>query len=144
MKAFFLLSANDFSKLCIFLRLIQADDKTVVTTSGYSEEAAHDRYRIFLPMAMDDCVFSSCPHFLSVDCRKSRSSLFSIFRRSISIIFIFVHFLLLIATPPDVVLFSYIKGCFVYCLFLLDLCNFNRPAADYHSRSASRRNGQNG
>ena len=31
--------------------------------------------------------------------------------------FMFVHFLLLIATPPDVVLFSYIRGCFVYVRF---------------------------
>ena len=29
-----------------------------------------------------------------------------------------VRFRLLIAAPPDVVLFFYIRGCFVYCLFL--------------------------
>ena len=33
----------------------------------------------------------------------------------------FIPFLPDIATPPDVVLFSYIRGLFVYCPFLLDL-----------------------
>ena len=34
-----------------------------------------------------------------------------------------VYFLLDIMTPLDVLLLSYIKGCFVYCPFLPDLFN---------------------
>ena len=183
-EAFFLLLTNDIGKSSVLLWLVHTTDKTIITTSGYLKETAHDGHRIFLPMAMDDCIFCLWPHFLPVDCRKSRSSLFSIFRRSISYLyssalfaspflgrprclggkpaakracsrlyrliqflicsfsspkcsaisrrvfpalriamisgsnaFMFVHFLLLIATPPDVVLFSYIRGCFVYVRF---------------------------
>ena len=40
---------------------------------------------------------------------------------------IFVYFRFSIKWPPDVVLFSYIRGPFVYCLFLLGLFKSGRP-----------------
>ena len=132
-------------------------------------------------MTVDNRVFCSWPHFLSVDCRKSRNSSFSIFNRLFSYLYsaivldgflprcfgtdrsfsqlwiayllmpytllslfwlspawirattasriplgyFFIPFLPDIQLPPDVVLtFSYIRGLFVYCPFLLDLFSF--------------------
>ena len=45
-----------------------------------------------------------------------------------------VYFLCDIAIPPDVVLFSYIRGYFVYCLFLLDLFTWDHGGTLYHFR----------
>ena len=165
----------------------------VISTTGYIKEPAHCRYRVTIPIHMDYLIFDQWPHFLPANCRKSRSSLFSIFRRLISyacsastfrgaasflgrpcglgimptLIFLSlrryrfrssltcsvvrpkcsaisrfvlpdalisrisgsnsftcVYFLFDIAIPPNVVLLSYIRGYFVYCLFLLDLSSY--------------------
>lgn len=53
-------------------------NKVIVTTPGYSKEFAHDGYRVLTPVTIDDCILYLWPHFLSMDCRKSRSNLFSI------------------------------------------------------------------
>ena len=52
--------------------------KAVVTTSGYPEEFAHNRYWVFSPVTVNDGVLCLWPHFLSVDCRKSCSNFTSI------------------------------------------------------------------
>ena len=57
----------------------------IVTASGYTKELAHNRYWIHVPVLVDNCVFGFRPHFLSVNCRKSRSSLFSISSLAISL-----------------------------------------------------------
>ena len=44
-----------------------------------------------------------------------------------SITAIFVYFLFSIAIPPDVVIFSYIRGPFVYCLLLLERFSIGTP-----------------
>ena len=58
--------------------------EVIVTTSGNIKKLAHDRYWVLAPVTIDDCVLYLGPHFLSVDCRKSRKSLFSISSRAIS------------------------------------------------------------
>ena len=73
--------------------------------------AANFREKFIFPsVEINDLVFYAWPHFISINCRKSRSNL------------ICVYFLRHIAIPPDVFLFSYIRGYFVYCLFLVDRC----------------------
>ena len=46
--------------------------------------AYYRRIRIFVTVTIDNCVFKFGPHFLSVNCRKSRNSLFSISNLAIS------------------------------------------------------------
>ena len=50
-----------------------------VTTSGHSKKSIHDRYRVLVPVTIDDSILFLQPRILSVDCRKSRNNLFSIF-----------------------------------------------------------------
>ena len=68
----------------VLLRLSLLLHKVIVTTPGHTEKLTHDRYRVFVPVTIDYRILYLWPHFLSVDCRKSRSSLFSIRRRSTS------------------------------------------------------------
>ena len=56
-------------------------DEGVVAASGYGKELAHNCYRILCLMTIYDVVFYPHPHFLPVQCRKSRNSLFSICNR---------------------------------------------------------------
>ena len=73
---------NLLSKICVMLGPPKALNKVVVATPGHIEEFTHNRYRALIPVAMDDSIFYLWPHFLSIDSRKSRSSLFSM--RSLS------------------------------------------------------------
>lgn len=59
--------------------------KGIVSTSGHTEEFAHDRYRVLVPVTIDNGILYLCPHFLSMDCRKSRNNLFSILSRFTSV-----------------------------------------------------------
>ena len=172
-------------------RLIQSFYIIIVAAARHTKETAHSRHWITILVHVNDLVLYSRPHFLPVNCRKSRSNLFSSFRRLISyvcsatislctaslrgrpwgrgdipaasfacallyrlthqtiwrfsspkcsaisrrvfpasriaiisgsIVLICVYFLFDMIIPPDVVLsFSYIRGRFVYCPFLLDL-----------------------
>ena len=73
-----------FCQLSVMLRLALSLHKVVVTAAGYSEEPAHNRYRILAPVTINYRIFYLWPHILSMDCRKSRISLFSIRSRSSS------------------------------------------------------------
>ena len=59
-------------------------DVLVVTTSGNLKNLTQIFYCILCTMPMDDCIFETRLHFLSMDRIKSRSSSFSIFSRLIS------------------------------------------------------------
>ena len=83
-KALILLLAYFLCQICIFLHSAKPMHKTVISASGYLEQPAHNGYRILCPVAADDRVFCSRPHFLPVDRRKSRSNSFSIRKRLIS------------------------------------------------------------
>ena len=69
---------------CILLRLACPLYKIVVSTPGYFKKLTHNRYWILAAMTMDNSILYFGPHFLSMDCRKSRNSLFSILKRSSS------------------------------------------------------------
>ena len=84
---FLLLLAYFFCQVCISFRPAQSANKIIVSTSRYSKKFAHDRYWIFCAVTIDDSVFCLCPHFLSVDCRKSRNNAFSIFKRLFSYLY---------------------------------------------------------
>ena len=56
----------------------------IISASGNLKELAHFFYRISFTMSMNDCIFEVWLHLLPTDCRKSRSSSFSIFKRLIS------------------------------------------------------------
>mgnify|MGYP005780233899 CR=1 FL=1 len=76
-EAAFPLLCNEFRKSCVLLRSAKALDKTIIAASGYTKKRTHDGYWIFLPVSIYDVVFCPRPHFLPMNCRKSRSSLFS-------------------------------------------------------------------
>ena len=71
-------------QVSIRFRSIQSFHKIIVATSGYLKKLTHDWYRILVPMTVDNCILYLRPHFLSANCRKSRSSLFSMRSRWIS------------------------------------------------------------
>ena len=71
----------------IWVRTVQIVCVGVVPTPGNAKELAHPANRILLSMTIDYRIFYSSSHSLSVDRRKSRSSSFSIFRRSISYLY---------------------------------------------------------
>ena len=73
-----------FSKFGIMFRSSKPLHKGIVTATGHLEEFAHDRYRVFVPVTIDYMEFYLRPHFLSVNCRKSRNNLFSICSLAIS------------------------------------------------------------
>lgn len=62
-------------------------DKIIISASGYLKEATHDGYRIFISVPVDYRIFCPWSHFLSVECRKSRNSSFSIFSRLFSYLY---------------------------------------------------------
>ena len=169
------LFCDDFCKNSVFLRSVQTMDEIIVSTSGYLKEATHNGYRIFVSVTVDYGIFCSWPHFLPVECRKSRNNSFSILSRLFSYLYsasvfaglrprvfgrtgsfsqhciahrlipysrlsafwlsparirdttssripsgyFFIPFFPDIPKPPNVVLFSYTRGPFVYCPFLL-------------------------
>ena len=80
----FLLCTNLFCKIKVFCRVVQMFDILVVTTSGNLKNFTQIVYCILCTMPMDDCIFETRLHFLSMDRIKSRSSSFSIFSRLIS------------------------------------------------------------
>ena len=84
MIAFALLLPDCLGKGSILFRMVHPLYKAVIAASGHRKKSAHDKYRIFFPVTVDYGVFCLCSHFLSVDCRKSRSSSFSIFKRLFS------------------------------------------------------------
>ena len=83
-EAAFPLLCDKLSKSRILFWLAQAITEGIVFASGYCEEFAHDSYWILCSVTIYDVIFYSCPHFLPVKCRKSRSKLFSIRSRRIS------------------------------------------------------------
>ena len=67
----------------IWVWTVQMPNVGIIPASGNAKELAHPANGIFLPMAVNHRILCLGSHFLPVDCRKSRSSLFSIFNRSI-------------------------------------------------------------
>ena len=57
----------------------------IVAAAGDAKETAPGGYWIASPVHTDNLVFGSWPHFLPVNCRKSRKSLFSVRSRSSSV-----------------------------------------------------------
>ena len=51
-------------QVILLLRPPQTMDEVIVAASGYLKESAHDGYRIFVPVPVDNCVFCPWPHFL--------------------------------------------------------------------------------
>ena len=80
----FLLCTNLFCKFKVFRRVVQMFDVLIVTTSGNLKNFAQVFYCIPCTVPMNDCIFETWLHFLSMDRIKSRSSSFSIFNRLIS------------------------------------------------------------
>ena len=83
-EAAFPLLCDEPRQSCILFRLTQAMDESIVAASGYCEEFAHDGHGILCSVTIDDLIFYPWSHFLPVQRRKSRSSLFSIRSRWIS------------------------------------------------------------
>ena len=78
---------RSLKKLCqlrVRFRIANSLAETVISAPAYSKELTHDRYGIPLLVSVYYHVFYLCPHFLSVNRRKSRSNSFSIFNRLIS------------------------------------------------------------
>lgn len=73
MKAFVLPLPNDFSKSSILFRASHRFYKAVIAAFGHPKELAQNKHRILLSVTVDYCILRLCSHFLSVDCRKSRS-----------------------------------------------------------------------
>ena len=71
----------------IWVWTVQMPNVGIIPASGNAKELAHPANGIFLPMAVNHRILCLGSHFLPVDCRKSRSSLFSIFNRSISYLY---------------------------------------------------------
>lgn len=94
-------------KLCQFsVRLcpVQAMNKVIVATSGHTKELTHDGYGILSSVAVYYPIRYLGLHFLSADCRKSRSSSFSIFSRLFSYLYsanVFAGFRPLCLGTPD-------------------------------------------
>ena len=84
MKTFVLLISDFLCQCGVFLGPVQILYKAVIAASGHRKESAHDKHRILFPVAVNDSIFCLGSHFLSVDCRKSRSSSFSICSRLFS------------------------------------------------------------
>ena len=76
--------ADDFSQIGVIIFTSQLFHIVVVATSGYTKERTHLADWILTSVHINYMVLCPCPHFLSSSPRKSRSSSFSIFRRSIS------------------------------------------------------------
>lgn len=74
--------ANFISQFYILLRLVCPLHEIVVSTPGDFKKLAHNRYWVLVAMTMDNSILCFWPHFPSMDCRKSRNSLFSIHKRS--------------------------------------------------------------
>lgn len=68
-------------------RFAQPSYKIIVAAPGYAKKLTHNRYRIFFPVPIDDCILDLRPHFLSVDCRKSRNNSTSILSRLFSYLY---------------------------------------------------------
>ena len=77
MKAFDLLLPDCLGKGSILFRMLHPLYKAVIAASGHCKELAHDEYWILFSMTVNHRVLCLRAHFLSVDRRKSRSSLFS-------------------------------------------------------------------
>ena len=58
--------------------------KVIVTDPGYTQNLEHDSYRVLVIVIMDHMIFYFWPHILSLNYRKSRYNLFSIFSFAIS------------------------------------------------------------
>ena len=87
-------------------------DEITGSASRYLKKAIHKGYRIFVSVSVEHRVFCPWPHSLPVEHRKSRNS----------------SFFPDIVRPPNVVLFSYIRRPFVYCLLFTDLFNHGLTA----------------
>ena len=84
LEAFLLFLRNYFCQFGVLFNLTLSIQKVVVSTSGYLKELAHHRNGILVTALHNDFVFDRWPHFLPANCRKFRSSWFSIFSRLIS------------------------------------------------------------
>src|SRR5699024_9924467 len=79
-----LLLGNPVYDCLVWIWTVQLMNVSVIPTPGNAKELAHPVNWIFVLMAMNHHIFCPCSHSLSMNCRKSRSSSFSIFRRSFS------------------------------------------------------------
>ena len=82
--ATFLLTCNLVYDCLVWIWMVQLMNVSVIPTPGNTKEFAHPPNRILFPITVNHGIFRLCSHFLPVDRRKSRSSSFSIFSRSIS------------------------------------------------------------
>ena len=71
------LLGNDFCKSCVLPRSAKALDKLIIAAPEYFKEFAHNCYWILCSVPIDDVAFYPRHHFLPMNRRKSRSSLFS-------------------------------------------------------------------
>ena len=85
--ALLLLPGNLVYNRLVWVRTVQIVGIGVVPTPGNAKEFAHPTNRILFPMTVNHSIFRLSSHFLPVDRRKSRSSSFSIFKRSISYLY---------------------------------------------------------
>ena len=56
MKAFCLLLSDRFGKISILFRTVHPLYKAVIAASGHCKESTHNKHRILLTVAVDDCV----------------------------------------------------------------------------------------
>ena len=81
----FLANIDDlFSEIYIMFWSSKPLHNAIVAAPSYLEEIAHYKYRVLIPVSINDMVFYFRPHIISVDWRKSRNNLFSIWSLAIS------------------------------------------------------------
>ena len=80
----FLLTCNLIYDCLIRVWLAQSLNIRIIPASGNAKESAHPVNRMVLPVTVYYSIFYPVAHSLSMDCRKSRSNSFSIFKRSFS------------------------------------------------------------
>lgn len=80
----FLLTCNLIYDCLIRVWLAQSLNIRIIPASGNAKESAHPVNGMVLPVTVYYSIFYPVAHSLSMDCRKSRSNSFSIFKRSFS------------------------------------------------------------
>lgn len=80
----FLLTCNLIYDCLIRVWLVQSLNIRIIPASGNAKKSAHSVNGMVLPVTVYYSIFYPVAHSLSMDCRKSRSNSFSIFKRSFS------------------------------------------------------------
>ena len=80
----FLLTCNLIYDCLIRIWLVQSLNIRIIPASGNAKKSAHSVNGMVLPVTVYYSIFYPVAHSLSMDCRKSRSNSFSIFKRSFS------------------------------------------------------------